>query len=100
VYRRKLVLYGCGDLIDDYEGIVGYEAFRDDLVLLYFVSLDDNGDLEALHMTPMQIRRMRLNRASPADTEWLRNTLCRISARFATRAELTATATLTLAPGL
>jgi len=32
VHRGKLILYGCGDFIDDYEGIKGYEAFRDDLV--------------------------------------------------------------------
>ena len=36
VYRQKLILYGCGDFIDDYEGIRGYEQFRDDLVLMYF----------------------------------------------------------------
>jgi poly-gamma-glutamate synthesis protein (capsule biosynthesis protein) len=34
VYRDKLILYGCGDLIDDYEGISGYEHYRDDLRLL------------------------------------------------------------------
>lgn len=28
VYRGKLILYGCGDTLDDYEGIGGYEAFR------------------------------------------------------------------------
>src|SRR5262249_46311794 len=31
VYRDRLVLYGCGDVIDDYEGIGGYERYRDDL---------------------------------------------------------------------
>jgi poly-gamma-glutamate synthesis protein (capsule biosynthesis protein) len=97
VYRRKLVLYGCGDFIDDYEGITGYEAFRDDLVLLYFVGLDGNGDVAELHMTPMQIRRMRLNRTSPADTAWLRDTLSRISARFGARVEQTSAASLVLA---
>jgi hypothetical protein len=32
----KLILYGCGGFIDDYEGISGYEEYRDDLRLLYF----------------------------------------------------------------
>ena len=26
VYRNKLVLYGCGDLINDYEGIDGSKS--------------------------------------------------------------------------
>jgi poly-gamma-glutamate synthesis protein (capsule biosynthesis protein) len=39
-------------------------------------------------MTPMQIRKMRLNRASPRDAHWLRDTLCRISVAFGTHVEL------------
>ena len=31
VYRDKLILYGCGDFLNDYEGIGGYESFRTDL---------------------------------------------------------------------
>ena len=49
VYRGKLVLYGCGDCIDDYEGITGYESYRDDLRLLYFASVQaGTGELAAL----------------------------------------------------
>ena len=40
VYRGRLILYGCGDLVNDYEGIQPYRAFRDELRLLYFVSVD------------------------------------------------------------
>ena len=40
IYRNKLVLYGCGDFITDYEGITGHEPFRDDLVVMYFPDLD------------------------------------------------------------
>ena len=40
VYRGRLILYGCGDLVNDYEGIGGFEAFRSDLRLLYLVTLD------------------------------------------------------------
>jgi poly-gamma-glutamate capsule biosynthesis protein CapA/YwtB (metallophosphatase superfamily) len=28
VYKDRLVLYGCGDFLNDYEGIRGYEQFR------------------------------------------------------------------------
>jgi poly-gamma-glutamate capsule biosynthesis protein CapA/YwtB (metallophosphatase superfamily) len=83
VYRGKLVLYGCGDFIDDYEGIGGHEEFRADLAIMYFASVEaSTGRLTALRMTPMQIRRMRLNRASPADAEWFRRTLDRVSRDF------------------
>ncbi len=88
VYRGKLILYGCGDTIDDYEGIGTFEAFRHGLRLLYFASVDrTNGHLAALRMAPMQMRRMRLEHASSDDAEWLRSTLERISGRFGTRVE-------------
>ncbi len=78
VHRGKLILYGCGDFIDDYEGITGYEEFRDDLVLMYFPTIRiDDGMLLSLEMVPLQIRNMRLNRASRADAEWLAGTLNR-----------------------
>lgn len=31
VYKGRLILYGCGDFINDYEGIAGYETYRPDL---------------------------------------------------------------------
>lgn len=43
VYRDRLVLYGCGDLINDYEGIAGEERLRGDLRLLYLARLDPAG---------------------------------------------------------
>ncbi|MEO6562748.1 MAG: CapA family protein, partial [Nitrosospira sp.] len=33
VYKEKLILYGCGDFLNDYEGISGHEAYRGNLVL-------------------------------------------------------------------
>jgi poly-gamma-glutamate capsule biosynthesis protein CapA/YwtB (metallophosphatase superfamily) len=88
VYRGKLVLYGCGDCIDDYEGITGYENYRDDLRLLYFASVTPGtGELAALVMVPMQARNMRLRHASAADAEWLAATLGTISRGFGSRIE-------------
>src|SRR5690606_7936141 len=40
VYRDRLILYGCGDLINDYEGIRGYEELRDALRVGELVSVD------------------------------------------------------------
>jgi poly-gamma-glutamate synthesis protein (capsule biosynthesis protein) len=86
VYRQKLILYGCGDFIDDYEGISGYEEFRDDLVLMYFPMVRcADGTLVDLNMVPLQIRNMRLRYASPADASWLADALNREGRRFGTR---------------
>ncbi|MEG3630807.1 CapA family protein [Streptomyces poriticola] len=80
VYRDRLVLYGCGDFIDDYEGISGYEEYRDDLRLAHLVSLETGtGRLTALRMVPLRVRRMRLRHAQYADRVWLRATLAGIS---------------------
>jgi len=89
VYKDKPIIYGCGDFINDYEGIGGYEDFRDDLTLMYFVSIDpSNGKLVHLQMTPMQIKHFKANRASMADSLWLRDTLNREGKEFGTRVEL------------
>jgi poly-gamma-glutamate synthesis protein (capsule biosynthesis protein) len=72
IHRGKLVLYGCGDFLDDYEGIGGYEAYRDDLVLMYFPTVDPGrGTLLHLRLVPLRIERFRLTRPSPADARWL-----------------------------
>jgi poly-gamma-glutamate capsule biosynthesis protein CapA/YwtB (metallophosphatase superfamily) len=86
VYRGKLVLYGCGDAINDYEGIGGYEEFRGDLRLLYFASVAaDTGTLATLHMVPMQATKMRLCHAATDDRTWMQAVLERISHRFGSR---------------
>ncbi|MFD7442065.1 CapA family protein [Streptomyces sp. NPDC059909] len=88
VYRDKLILYGCGDLIDDYEGISGYERYRDDLRLMYFPVLDAaTGELAALRIAPMQARQMRLEHASEADAAWLSEVLSRAGRAFGTYVE-------------
>lgn len=89
VYKEKPIIYGCGDFINDYEGIGGYEDFRDDLTLMYFVSIDpSNGKLVRLQMTPMQIKNFKVNRASGSYILWLRDTLNREGKEFGTRVEL------------
>ncbi|MFI7066342.1 CapA family protein [Kribbella sp. NPDC050124] len=85
ICRDRLVLYGCGDLIDDYEGIAGYEQHRDDLRMLYFVTLDPAGRLADLRMAVLQASRMRLRPARPEDREWTCRTLDRVSRRYGTR---------------
>jgi poly-gamma-glutamate capsule biosynthesis protein CapA/YwtB (metallophosphatase superfamily) len=89
VFRGRLILYGCGDFLTDYEGISGYETFRGDLALMYLVELDsDNGELIAARLVPMQMRRFRLERASAADARWLCDLLNKLGAKFNTRVKL------------
>jgi poly-gamma-glutamate synthesis protein (capsule biosynthesis protein) len=91
IYRGRLILQGCGDFISDYEGIAGYEEFRDDLVLAYFPTLDPaTGRLVQLTMYPFQLRRFRLVRPRTADVVWLRDTLDRHSRLLGARVELEA----------
>ncbi|MER6431852.1 CapA family protein [Streptomyces sp. NPDC059688] len=99
VYRDRLVLYGCGDLVNDYEGIGGHERYRDDLRLLYLASLDSGtGRLTGLRMVPLRARRMSLTHASARDTAWLRATLDRHGRDLGTRVDLGPDGTLTARP--
>jgi len=90
VYRERPVIYGSGEMLDDYEGIdKGNSRYRGDLALMYFVTLDaGNGELRGLEMQPMRIRRFRLNHASREETEWLVTTLSREGRRFNTAVHL------------
>jgi poly-gamma-glutamate synthesis protein (capsule biosynthesis protein) len=97
VYRNRLILYGCGDFIDDYEGIEGYEQYRDDLVLMYFATVSRAGTgLIELQMIPMQIKKMTLNTPKSEDTAWLRNTLEGVSAPYGSHVDLAANGVLKL----
>jgi poly-gamma-glutamate synthesis protein (capsule biosynthesis protein) len=83
VFRNRLILYGCGDFLNDYEGIAGYEEFRGDLALMYFASFDPaSGDLLDLELAPMQTWRFQLKQAGHEDIAWLRQTLDRESRKF------------------
>jgi poly-gamma-glutamate capsule biosynthesis protein CapA/YwtB (metallophosphatase superfamily) len=88
VYQGKLILYGCGDFINDYEGIRGYESYSGDLVLMYLVGLAADGTLAGLEMVPFRIRRFRLERAARADAERVRGTMDRECGRFGRRVAL------------
>ena len=80
------ILYGCGDFINDYEGISGQEAFRSDLQAMYFPAFDaTTGRLRAFTMVPTRIEGFRVNRASPSEAAWLAATLDREGAPLGTR---------------
>lgn len=88
VYRGRPILYGCGDFVNDYEGISGHESFRGDLALMYFVAIGATGDLAGLSIVPLCSKRFTLHRASRADAEWVAEMLERTSAELGTSARL------------
>jgi poly-gamma-glutamate synthesis protein (capsule biosynthesis protein) len=97
VFRDRPILYGCGDFLNDYEGIAGYEEFRSDLALMYFPTFDPaTGKLERLVMTPTQTRQFRVSRAPEQGVRWLADTLNREGQEFGTRVAIDIDGTLRL----
>ena len=88
VYRNKLVLYGCGDFLNDYEGISGFEEFRGDLNLMYFVAVHPSGNVVQVSMVPTRMNRLKVTRASGAEALWLQEVLNREGRRWGTSVEL------------
>ncbi len=86
IYRDKLVLYGCGDFLNDYEGISGYGQYRGDLALMYFPTFEE-GRLSRLVLTPTQTRHFRVNYAPENGVRWLMETLNREGRKFGTRVD-------------
>ena len=82
IHRDKAILYGCGDLINDYEGIGGHASYRPELVLAYLLSLQPDGAFAKLELLPFRLRRFRLERAGDEERHWLAETLDRECRRF------------------
>lgn len=77
VHHGRPILYGCGDLLTDYEGITGNEVYRGDLGLMYFPTFDEHGALAKLDMVPTRMHRFRITEAGPKEARWLASTLAR-----------------------
>lgn len=76
VYRERAILYGAGDLINDYEGIGGHQGYSPDLGLFYTVELR-RGAVARLDAAPLRRRRFRLEFASKDDARFLSKVLSR-----------------------
>lgn len=85
VYHGQPILYGCGDLINDYEGISGYEEFRADLSFLYFMELDvQTKRLIGLRLIPTRMHRFQISSPTQEQSDWL-------LARYQQQGQLTGT---------
>lgn len=97
IYRNKPVIYGCGDFINDYEGIHGHEEYRGDLSLMYFITMNiSTGELTQLELVPTQLAKLRVNHATTADARWLAAMLNREGSRLNTQFSLHADNTIQL----
>lgn len=83
VHRGRPIFYGCGDFLNDYEGIGGRESFRSEIVLMYLLTLDPGtGEMVRLEMHPFRIRRFRLNHPTADEVGWIHARMDRECRRF------------------
>ena len=88
IHGDRPILYGCGDFLNDYEGISGHELFRPGLALMYFPTFDPaTGRLVRLSLTPTRIGRFRVNLANEEEANWLAAMLEHEGRGFGTRVE-------------
>lgn len=89
IYRNKPIIYGCGDFLNDYEGIRGHEQYRGDLGLMYFVTLNAlTGELVRFQLVPTQIKQFHVNHATRTDAKWLAEMLNREGQALNTQVKL------------
>ena len=89
VYRGKLILYGCGDLINDYEGIGRHEEGDLGVACLYLAQLSaSTGELLHLTIQPWQLHQFRLVRADQPMQQAFLSLFNEKSSFFKTRLEV------------
>ena len=89
IYKNSPILYGCGDFINDYEGISGHEEFKSHLSLMYFLDMDKQSlKLKELELVPLEVKNFRLQKACDKDCQWLFETLRDKSRNLPARFEL------------
>jgi len=87
VHRGRLIVYGCGDLLNDYEGIAPHGPLRSDVGCLFRVGLAGDGAVQSVQIVPMRLRRFRLERADAASRDWVADVFDGGQARFGTSVE-------------
>ncbi len=86
VYKDKPIIYGCGDFINDYEGISGHEAYRGDLGMMYFIRIELSSlKLVEFIMIPTHIKNFKVSQPSREDALWLNKVINNQSERFGAR---------------
>lgn len=84
IYRNSVIMYGCGDLMNDYEGIhesdSTYAHFRPDLTFAYMIEFFENQQEEnvrdaldfRIYRYPVKIRQFQMSQVdSIIEAKWL-----------------------------
>ncbi|XP_013402866.2 uncharacterized protein LOC106168376 [Lingula anatina] len=75
VYNGKLIMYGCGDIVSDYEGTptpLHKRPFHNVRSLMYFADIDPlTGEVVDFKMIPTMMKNLRVNRADEEASSWL-----------------------------
>lgn len=90
-YHGKLIIYGCGDFVDDYALVPEY---RNDLSGIWRVSIEESEDgetlrLRSLEMYPTKIESFTARRlySYEKDSQWVRQRVKMLSQELGTHAE-------------
>lgn len=82
----KLIIHGCGDLLNDYERIAGRADFVHDQSAVFLPVVDPaSGRLVSLTMLPTRIQRLRVCLADAGETARMQAVLDRECRRLGTR---------------
>ncbi len=85
VYKEKPVLYGCGDFINDYEGIDTQQIFRDDISMMFFITMNTKSkELIDVTLVPLIKHQFSLKHLSEEDFRFLESNLNQIGKQFKT----------------
>ncbi len=86
IYKNIPILYGCGDLINDYEEITPQHRPMSDFSLMYFLNFDaQNLKLKQFEIVPVEKKKFSLKFADQEDCQRLLAILQKVSSPFHTQ---------------
>ncbi|MFB6284334.1 MAG: CapA family protein [Halobacteria archaeon] len=84
MYGDGLIMYDCGEFVDDYK--VDPEL-RNDRSFLFKLKVTEGGDLQELSLTPVEIDKFTVNQADSQAKEWSFERMCGLSRKYGTEFE-------------
>ena len=91
MYKSKLIIYGCGDFVDDYALTPGY---RNDLSAIWQVTAEESPDqkgetslrLKQLKILPTRIEKFQAQALNSDDEDfrWINDKIAKLSYEFGT----------------
>eukprot|EP01084_Bolivina_argentea_P186960 322151_1 len=76
IYKNKAIFYGCGDIINDYEGEDRRYEWKNDLGFMYYIDLNiSTGNIHNMILKGTQIKRFQITYAQNESLIWLQDTM-------------------------